>query len=66
MPRRTAQARALSSLSRRAFLSSGLEQATPELVSYGDNDEDDFRKLWPQLVAAGAFRQQDRMKMLHE
>ena len=43
-----------------------MEQATPELVNYGDNDEADFRKLWPQLVAAEAFRQQDGMKMLHE
>ena len=59
-------ARALPSLSRRAFPGSGMEQATPELVSYDNNDEADFRKLWPQLVAAEAFRQQDGMKMLHE
>ena len=60
------QARALLSLNCRAFPSSGTEQAMPELVGYDNNDEADFRKLWPQLVAAGAFRQQAGMKMLHE
>ena len=59
-------ARALPSLNRRAFPGSGMKQATPELASYDNNDEADFRKLWPQLVAAGAFRQQDGIKMLHE
>ena len=61
-----AQARALPSLSHRAFPGSGMKQATPELVSYDNNDKANFRKLWPQLVAAEAFRQQDGMKMLHE
>ena len=58
--------RALQGLRRRAFPGSDMEQATSELMSYDNNDEADFRKLWPQLVAAEAFRQQDGMKMLHE
>ena len=59
-------ARALPGLRRRAFPGSDMEQATPELMSYDNNNEADFRKLWLQLVAAGAFRQQDGMKMLHQ
>ena len=38
----------------------------PELMSYDNNDEADFRKLWPQLVAAEAFQEQAGIKMLHE
>ena len=59
-------ARALLVLRRRAFPGSDMEQATSELVSYDNDDKADFRKLWPQLIAAGAFRQHDGMKMLHE
>ena len=58
--------RALPGLRRRAFPGSDMEQATPELVNYDNNDEADFRELWLQLVAAGAFRQQDGRKMLQQ
>ena len=58
-------ARALWGLRHRAYPGSGMEQATFEPASYDNNDEADFWERWPQLVAAGAFRQQDEMKMLH-
>ena len=59
-------ARALPGLRRRGSSGSGMKQATSEPGNHDNNDEADFRERWPQPVAAGAFRQQDGMKMLHE
>ena len=58
-------ARALPGLLRRVFPGSGREQATAEPARYDNNDGADLREHWPQLVAAGAFRQQDGMKTPH-
>ena len=59
-------ARGLPNLRRRVFSGSGMEQAMSKPASYDNNNKADFRQRWPQLVAAGAFRQQDRMKIPNE